>query len=1015
VITPRRTRLIRVTDLAAFRTTLTDVIDGLAPDAAGDTFVVVPSRAAADELRRTVEAALLGGWSPPRSALSWPMTGTRLDLYEELARRMARSPRALNGFEREVVVASIARQLEVDGLTPPFKLRPALLAEIQSLYDYIRRLGRAVDDFDRNVTTELERDEDDRGAQRLLQQTRFLTALFRTYESRIAATGVVDEHALRDRLHAESLARPIRQVLVTVGDHHADPDGLWPADFDVLTRLPDLTSLDIITTEGMLASGLIERLYAALPDLQEERPAVPARAVPILVHPPTDSTGATPDAFVFRDREEELRAIARRLKADARHGHLADLRRCALIVQRPLPYLYLARSVFGDAGVPFETRDTLPLAAEPYAAAVDLALDAVSADYTRPTLLALLRSPHYRPGGAVAPPLRDAPPEAAVTADSIRALDFALSEVRYLGGLDRLRAFVTECTGIETPASREERRRKTAAPAAAAILAIVDPLDALATVRPMIEQIDTLASWLVTFHRSTAEEGPSTERTVRVRSAILGALEALRSAYQRLDPTAEGDVHSLSATIRRWLGAQTFALPSGAPGLQILDARAARFGDFADVQLVGLVEGDWPERERRNAFYPAALLSVLEPLSASSDPFARERHVLNGARARFKDLVHLASSRVRLSTFLLENDAVVQPTILLDDLQLWSLPREQARDEPARVFQSDALSLEPIALDALPARVAEWAAARLDARTRSNRHRGEAGPWTLPRVSVSRLERYLDCPFRFFSSEVLRLEEQPEDEDTRTPLERGRFLHELFEEFFRTWQQRGHRRITPALLPEARTLFESICETVLGALSPAEAALERVRLLGSAVSPGIAHRVFAMEAERTVEIDERLLEFPLQGEFTFRARDGRSRVVALSAKADRIDLLRDGTLRVIDYKSKKTPELKIALQLPIYSLCAQGLLRRSRGGEWRLAEAAYLSFEGERAVVPLRTRGRTIDELIDDAQERLLTALDDIAAGHFPARPSRKSLCGPCPYATVCRLEYVDDEEAERG
>ena len=44
--------------------------------------------------------------------------------------------------------------------------------------------------------------------------------------------------------------------------------------------------------------------------------------------------------------------------------------RAAVVFQRPLPYLYLAGHLFPSAGVPFETRDTFPLAAEPFAAAL---------------------------------------------------------------------------------------------------------------------------------------------------------------------------------------------------------------------------------------------------------------------------------------------------------------------------------------------------------------------------------------------------------------------------------------------------------------------------------------------------------------------------------------------------------------------------------------------------------------------------------------------------------------------
>ncbi|MGH9172841.1 MAG: PD-(D/E)XK nuclease family protein, partial [Vicinamibacterales bacterium] len=398
----------------------------------------------------------------------------------------------------------------------------------------------------------------------------------------------------------------------------------------------------------------------------------------------------------------------------------------------------------------------------------------------------------------------------------------------------------------------------------------------------------------------------------------------------------------LTAAVRRWLGGQTVATKTGATGLQIVDAQAARYGDFDDVQIVGLIEGEWPDRIRRNVLYPSSLLALLEPLPAIADPGRRQRDTLHGARAAFKDLVFSAATRVRLSTFALENDAVVEPSILLDDLAGFALSTERGVMGPARVSYAEALALEPRRPEILPAEVAAWAAVRLASDERAaDRFKGEAGAWRLPRVSVSRLERYLDCPFRFYASEVLRIDEQPEDEDTRTPLERGRFLHELWERFFSEWQQRGHGRIEPERLLEARAVFEEICEQALAQLPATEAVLERSRLLGSAVSPGIAHRVFAMEAERPTRITERLLEYPLQGDFTFRTRQGESRVVTLSAKTDRIDLLADGTLRVIDYKSKKTPDPKQALQLPIYSFIARESLRASTGGAWTIAEALY--------------------------------------------------------------------------
>ena len=81
----------------------------------------------------------------------------------------------------------------------------------------------------------------------------------RRYDACLDARGVDDEHRLRDRLIAEPAAAPIRRVIVTVTDRIADPAGLWPSDFDLLTRLPGLAHIDVVATEARLGGGWLER------------------------------------------------------------------------------------------------------------------------------------------------------------------------------------------------------------------------------------------------------------------------------------------------------------------------------------------------------------------------------------------------------------------------------------------------------------------------------------------------------------------------------------------------------------------------------------------------------------------------------------------------------------------------------------------------------------------------------------------------------------------------------------
>ena len=507
-----------------------------------------------------------------------------------------------------MLLGAAARAALERGLELPYELRPALVAEMLRLYDHVRRLGRSVADFDRNFRNELEREQDtDRGAFRLLQQTVFLAAVYTAYEQAQTERSRLDEHGLRDLLSRTAAARPMQHIIVTVADRVTDPDGLWPADFDLLTRLPGLRQIDVLCTEGTLGAGHLERLYGAFPELQEERAGSARTSAPVLIVPEMPAEAARDAAavicFTHRDREEELLAVARRLKRQRREGQASPLHRTALVVRRPLPYLYLARDVFADAAIPFEALDTLPLAAEPYAAAVDVVLDCVAADFTRSSVMALLRSPHFRLD-AEGPGIE--PSDAWRLA--VNACDSALAEARFLGGLDRLQALLGSWASDAAPAHREQRRRKTALPALQAVLSAVTRLHPLAEPRPLVAQIDLLLDWLKRFDRPDAAQGATHSRRQRVRGAVFGALAALRDAYALHDPNAEGDVATLTAAIRRWLGAQTFALPSGEPGLQLVDAQAARYGEFDDLQLVGLIDGEWPERTNRNVLYPTSLL-----------------------------------------------------------------------------------------------------------------------------------------------------------------------------------------------------------------------------------------------------------------------------------------------------------------------------------------------------------------------------------------------------------------------
>ncbi|MEO6238890.1 MAG: PD-(D/E)XK nuclease family protein [Vicinamibacterales bacterium] len=991
MITPRTTRLVRAADLRAYHRAIASCLPE-EPAAARDCAVLVPSRSAAEELRRTIENVRLLSARAEWSARALPDIVTRDEFYARLRERLPGAPAPLTGFDREVLLRRSAHAARTAGAEPPFNLRPGLIGEILSLYDELRRRHKTVADFHRLMTGTLEASAPyDRGAARLLAQTLFLTSTFEAFELALAAVAGVDEHGVRGL--ALTSPRPLyKRLIVTVTDQVADRRGLWTADFDLFARMPGLHAIDVIATEAILESGYHQRLHESLlPGIEDVRFDEPASPPPALVVPdPAAASGEGVDgastapaelrrSFVCRDREEELAEFARALKTAS---GATPLGRIAVVFQRPLPYLYLARQVFADAQVPYQALDALPLAAEPYAAAVDLVFSAIAAGFTRAALLELLRCPH----------LTFTTDGQQVTREGLHTLDRYLVEMKYLGGADRLAALSASAKTTVDPAAR------VGLAVAAAVAAELTAAAAALTAPAQIEGILTF----ITARESKPQAGDAWRaRHMRARGAVLAALQMLRDAHDVHDPSALS-VWELSGAVRRWIDGQTFSPRLGSAGVMLLDASAAPYADVDEIRMVGLSEADWPERSPRSIFYPQSLLAQLG--------WPGEQDRFPAARAKFQDLLRLPRRRVSLSSFTLEDDSIVSPSPLLEDVDAASLPIERMVAAPgagpgSRVFVHEALALDPLRPGVLRGEAADWLALRSSRGLDDPRRRGRTSPRAPVTYAVSRLERYLECPFKYYAAHILRLPEERDEQAWMTPQERGLFVHTVFESFFAEWQSLGHGAITTANVPDAIALFDGVAERHLAGLPEGDRALERTLLLGSAAAAGFGERAFAFEIEDGIPIVERLLEYGLEGTFRFEA-DGVSREITLKSKADRIDLLADGTLRIVDYKTGRAPEKRRSLQLPIYGVCAEQALDGRHGRSWTVSRAGYIAFKDKAAFTALPSASRALAE----GQVTLLAVVDAIERGEFPVRPDEPFMCNWCPYPGVCRKDYVGDE-----
>ncbi len=341
VPTPQTRVLVRARGLAAFRGALVGLARSGTPIDARRRVVLVPTRAAGELLRQTLERAAS---DDGQRGLILPDLLTRQDLLAVLHRALPGGRRMLSRLERETLLgrAMVEAQSIHPSPTSLLEPRPGLVSAMLDFYDELRRRLRGTRRFARALFRELAVERgSDRGSESLIQQTRLLGFTFLAYQRGLAASGGLDEHVLRNTLIAVQPVLPFDHLVIAVADHPSDPRGLWPADFDLVGRLAHLARLDVIVTEESHDAGFRDRIEQQLPGIVEARAADVPRS-PVLVRPAADDSLPV---FVCRDREEEVRAVARavRAEADRRDGSLGES--VAIVFQRPLPYLYLSQQV----------------------------------------------------------------------------------------------------------------------------------------------------------------------------------------------------------------------------------------------------------------------------------------------------------------------------------------------------------------------------------------------------------------------------------------------------------------------------------------------------------------------------------------------------------------------------------------------------------------------------------------------------------------------------------------------
>jgi ATP-dependent helicase/nuclease subunit B len=279
------------------------------------------------------------------------------------------------------------------------------------------------------------------------------------------------------------------------------------------------------------------------------------------------------------------------------------------------------------------------------------------------------------------------------------------------------------------------------------------------------------------------------------------------------------------------------------------------------------------------------------------------------------------------------------------------------------------------------------------------------------RWSVTQINDFTICAYRFVAAHVLRLGARGDPEESLEQAGRGRLLHAILAEAGLAWSRLA--------LP-----FDAAAEgPILDAL---DAAADKVLAVAPQVygfEPGPFWPWEQAEAKATVaRAVRRWLRDP-RGWEGFRpagVEAGFGMGTGLPAlrletpggaalvigRIDRVDQDEQGRLALIDYKSGGTPKaLAEALegwdvQLTVYSLAAEGLA----GAGQQVAQAAALMIGSGKRGKALTAAERPQAE--QALRERLGAAIAGSRAGAFPVRPSRE--CPPsCQFMAICRVNLA--------
>lgn len=242
------------------------------------------------------------------------------------------------------------------------------------------------------------------------------------------------------------------------------------------------------------------------------------------------------------------------------------------------------------------------------------------------------------------------------------------------------------------------------------------------------------------------------------------------------------------------------------------------------------------------------------------------------------------------------------------------------------------------------------------------------------RLSPSRVNDFTNCPQLYKYRSILNL-----PEEISLDAERGKLVHSVLEDLFEAPRLERSHQLAISLLPKAWQRQLADKPELEALITNHQEWMDR--------ASSLLTTYFSLE--NPASFDATYRELHLEKDFTEQ--------IYLHGYVDRLDVAPTGEVRIVDYKTGKSPkpgwEEKALFQLRVYAL----LYWRNEGVLPRLLQLLYLGDGNTVKSSPTERELEATERVLRNIGDEILTAID---TDFFPTKKSK--LCDWCSFKKIC-------------